>query len=91
MVRPAGFEPTTPWFEAKYSNPLSYGRLTLLETNLRFLYYLSRTNAPVRYINSPSACLSSRGQNGIRFVRLLFSLGLQGKVQWIYFNRLDGK
>ena len=26
MVRPAGFEPTTPWFEAKYSNPLSYGR-----------------------------------------------------------------
>jgi len=28
MVRPAGFEPTTPWFEAKYSNPLSYGRVT---------------------------------------------------------------
>src|ERR1700689_2040317 len=27
MVRPAGFEPATPWFEAKYSNPLSYGRL----------------------------------------------------------------
>ncbi len=27
LVRPAGFEPTTPWFEAKYSNPLSYGRL----------------------------------------------------------------
>jgi site-specific DNA recombinase len=26
LVRPAGFEPTTPWFEAKYSNPLSYGR-----------------------------------------------------------------
>lgn len=25
MVHPAGFEPTTPWFEAKYSNPLSYG------------------------------------------------------------------
>ena len=26
MVRPAGFEPATTWFEAKYSNPLSYGR-----------------------------------------------------------------
>lgn len=25
MVHPAGFEPATPWFEAKYSNPLSYG------------------------------------------------------------------
>ena len=35
MVRPAGFEPTTPWFEAKYSNPLSYGR-TGNETKLRF-------------------------------------------------------
>ncbi len=21
LVRPAGFEPTTPWFVAKYSNP----------------------------------------------------------------------
>jgi hypothetical protein len=27
LVRPAGFEPATPWFEAKYSNPLSYGRM----------------------------------------------------------------
>ena len=26
-VRPVGFEPTTPWSEAKCSNPLSYGRL----------------------------------------------------------------
>ena len=26
MVHPAGFEPATPWFEAKYSNPLSYGQ-----------------------------------------------------------------
>ena len=25
-MRPAGLEPATPWFEAKYSNPLSYGR-----------------------------------------------------------------
>ena len=25
MVGAAGFEPATPWFEAKYSNPLSYG------------------------------------------------------------------
>ncbi len=27
MARPAGFEPTTPWFVAKYSIQLSYGRI----------------------------------------------------------------
>jgi hypothetical protein len=26
LVRPAGIEPTTPWFVAKYSIQLSYGR-----------------------------------------------------------------
>ena len=25
MVHPAGLEPATNWFEASYSNPLSYG------------------------------------------------------------------
>ena len=30
MVHPAGFEPATPWFEAKYSNPLSYGCAILM-------------------------------------------------------------
>lgn len=25
VVPPAGFEPTTFWFEARHSNPLSYG------------------------------------------------------------------
>ena len=27
VARPAGFEPTTPWFVAKYSIQLSYGRI----------------------------------------------------------------
>ncbi len=27
MVRPEGFEPPTPWFVAKYSIQMSYGRL----------------------------------------------------------------
>ena len=27
MVRLAGFEPTTPWFVAKYSIQLSYSRI----------------------------------------------------------------
>jgi hypothetical protein len=26
VARPAGIEPTTPWFVAKYSIQLSYGR-----------------------------------------------------------------
>jgi hypothetical protein len=29
-VRPEGFEPPTTWFEARHSDPLSYGRLVNL-------------------------------------------------------------
>ena len=32
MARPAGFEPTTPWFVAKYSIQLSYGRIRKIIT-----------------------------------------------------------
>jgi hypothetical protein len=32
MVRPAGFEPATPWFEAKYSIQLSYERPSAVAT-----------------------------------------------------------
>lgn len=42
MVRPAGFEPATLWFEARYSNPLSYGRV---QTN-----YIRETDYPKRKV-----------------------------------------
>ena len=32
MARLAGFEPTTPWFVAKYSIQLSYSRIKLRES-----------------------------------------------------------
>jgi len=30
VVHPAGFEPATFWFEARHSNPLSYGCITYM-------------------------------------------------------------
>ena len=47
MVRPEGFEPPTPWFEAKYSIQLSYER-ALIHYGIRghfFLLALSRLRA----------------------------------------------
>jgi hypothetical protein len=38
MVRLAGFEPTTPWFVAKYSIQLSYSRLKRIEEALADLW-----------------------------------------------------
>ena len=37
LVRPEGFEPPTPWFEAKYSIQLSYGRI------LSVIHYYSKS------------------------------------------------
>ena len=39
MVRPAGFEPATTWFEAKHSNPLNYGRVHLVLYQMRYTIY----------------------------------------------------
>src|SRR5438552_9752297 len=40
VARPAGFEPTTPWFVARYSIQLSYGR--------EARHYISRCRAESR-------------------------------------------
>jgi hypothetical protein len=47
MARLAGFEPTTPWFVAKYSIQLSYSRTLKL-------YYLRLLNADRKYEAAPS-------------------------------------
>ena len=47
MARLAGFEPTTPWFVAKYSIQLSYSRKNC------FFYCFNRTNRFQSYRTSP--------------------------------------
>ncbi len=42
LVRPAGFEPTTPWFVAKYSIQLSYGRYV----KPKIIYTLTEIGSP---------------------------------------------
>jgi hypothetical protein len=41
LVRLAGFEPTTPWFVAKYSIQLSYSRKQACPVVLRMLFQAS--------------------------------------------------
>ncbi len=42
LVRPARFERATTWFEAKYSNPLSYGRIIKMDSHWLKLYHMMR-------------------------------------------------
>ena len=49
LVRLAGFEPTTPWFVAKYSIQLSYRREARIITEAG-LAPLSRIGTPQRHI-----------------------------------------
>ena len=61
MVRPARFERATTWFEAKYSNPLSYGRITLIISHaLQFLPQPQQTKTIS--IQSRTLGISTRGR-----------------------------
>src|SRR6266853_4621833 len=67
MARPEGLEPPTPWFEAKCSIQLSYGRAVFSKTPATIqssitgtLYYLRTSTQFVKL----AACLISRRPNG---------------------------
>ena len=49
LARPEGFEPPTPWFVAKYSSPLSYGRIIWQGYQDLNLNYFSQSEGCCRY------------------------------------------
>ncbi|SOZ15611.1 hypothetical protein CBM2609_A70013 [Cupriavidus taiwanensis] len=54
MARLAGFEPTTPWFVAKYSIQLSYSRTREKDYNPVFVFVKPPSNFFVIFIRAGS-------------------------------------
>ena len=66
MVPPAGFEPTTPWFEAKYSNPLSYGGSSSQPTRQSRFAYTAKASI-LRYGTALKTSFSRLWLLGLKF------------------------
>ena len=61
MARLAGFEPTTPWFVAKYSIQLSYSREALNYSNI-FAAFKAATR---KFLHRPSKTEQMVGRVGL--------------------------
>ena len=65
MARPAGFEPTTPWFVARYSIQLSYGRVKKQALNHSVVSQTVQVGGGRRQLAQPRSPSRLRLQTGI--------------------------